>query len=273
MDVILPQPYISINSPISKPPKKYPVLYLLHGLTEDHTAWQRATSIERYASEYDLIIVMPAAARAFYTDMVTGYRYGTFISEELPRIVNTFFPTETDRHHTYLAGTSMGGYGAFKFGLTYPNRYRLVGSLSGALDIVKLATTMVNPEWRAELGWIFGDFSHLPGSQHDLFHLATVLAESGGPCPQFYQGCGTEDYFYSDNTLFRDHALNLGLPLTYEEGPGGHNWVFWDPQIKHFLEILPLEKRKSLDIEPTLGPEMIFESTQRVTPQRESNLN
>ncbi len=273
MEVILPQPYIGITDPIPPHPQKHPVLYLLHGLYDDHTAWQRYTSIERYANRYNLAIVMPAAGRAFYTDMVTGYRYGTFITEELPRIAATLFPLETNRKNSYLAGLSMGGYGAFKIGLTHPERYRMVGSLSGALDIVRFISSVTDPGWRAELGWIFGNLGQLPGSPHDLFHLADELMSTDKPKPDFYQWCGTEDFLYGDNIRFRDYARQIAMPLTYEEGPGIHDWRYWDQQIEHFLALLPLEKHAQSEMDFSMNPERIFQPDMPLHPHQESNLN
>jgi putative tributyrin esterase len=87
----------------------------------------------------NLAVVMPAAQRSFYTDMVTDQRYWTFISEEVPTLARHFFPLSEDRNENYVAGLSMGGYGAFKLALSYPERYAAAASLSGTLDVVRLA--------------------------------------------------------------------------------------------------------------------------------------
>ena len=119
--VILPQPAPSQNGTTGcGGSHKHPTLYLLHGLSDDHTIWQRRTSIERYVSLLDLAVVMPAVHRSFYTDMAHGYRYWTFISEELPALARSFFPLSDAREDNFVAGLSMGGYGAFKLGLTHP---------------------------------------------------------------------------------------------------------------------------------------------------------
>ena len=113
-----------------------PVLYLLHGLSDDHTAWLRYTSIERYAVARGLAVVMPAAGRSFYADEAHGHRYWTYISEELPRVVGQFFRVSQEPADTFVAGLSMGGYGALKLALTHPDRYAAAACLSGALDLV-----------------------------------------------------------------------------------------------------------------------------------------
>lgn len=232
MNVILPQP------PEIQPGRTYPVLYLLHGLSDDETIWQRRTSIERYVRYINLAVVMPAVQRSFYTDMVCGYRYWTFVSEELPVLARSFFPLSAARKDTFVAGLSMGGYGAFKLALTYPDRYAAAASLSGALDLADL-TRVEHDDWLAEMEIIFGPLDRLVGSNNDLFHLARQAAAA--PLrPRLYQCCGTEDFLYQDNRRFKELAMSLGLDLTYEEGPGEHEWGYWDQQIQRVLNWLPL---------------------------------
>ena len=213
-------------------------LYLLHGLSDDHTIWCRRTSIERYVAEMPLAVVMPAVHRSFYNDMAVGYRYWTFVSEELPRVARWMFPLSAARERNFVAGLSMGGFGAFKLALRQPERFAAAASLSGALDMT--ARIHDEPEWAAELVNVFGDPATLPGSGNDLLHLAEVVAQSAGPKPRLYQCCGTEDFLYAQNVRYRDHALSLGLDLTYEDGPGEHEWGYWDAQIQRVLAWLPL---------------------------------
>jgi S-formylglutathione hydrolase FrmB len=240
MCVILPDPPPATDQP-GAANEKLPALYLLHGLSDDHTMWQRRTSIERYAARMKLAIIMPAAHRSFYTDMVNGYRYWTFISEELPAAARSFFRLSEKREDTFAAGLSMGGYGAFKLALTHPERYAAAASLSGALDVARAARDS-DGERRIEWENTFGNAESISGSGNDLFHLATQGAKPGIEKPMLYQCCGTEDFLYSDNLRFRDRALSLGLNLTWEEGPGAHEWGYWDKQIQRVLNWLPLRK-------------------------------
>jgi putative tributyrin esterase len=218
--------------------ERYPTLYLLHGLSDDHTIWLRRTSIERYAEGLNLAVVMPAVQRSFYTDMVVGQRYWTFISEEVPALACHFFPLSKVRDENYVAGLSMGGYGAFKLALTYPQRYAAAASLSGTLDVVRLARAE-QAAGQSELKHIFGEANALADSPHDLFYLSAQIVEQGRPRPSLYQWCGTEDFLYADNMNFREHTESLGLAVTYEEGPGGHEWSCWDAQIQRVLAWLP----------------------------------
>jgi putative tributyrin esterase len=164
----------------NKPRKKLRTLYLLHGHSDDHTAWQRYTSIERYAEDLNIAVVMPAVHLSFYNDMAHGGKYWQFISEEVPALVRDIFPLSSDREDNFVAGLSMGGYGAFKLALTHPERFAAAASLSGALDI----RAVVNPRsdrnnkiWLAEMRTVFGDLSKVPGSKHDLITLAKKVAK------------------------------------------------------------------------------------------------
>jgi putative tributyrin esterase len=237
MTVLLPQrPHEEIDS---APRRIYPVLYLLHGLVDDHTSWVRRSSIERYVEKMNLAVVMPAVERSFYTDMAHGGRYWMFISEELPLLAREFFPLSPAREENFAAGISMGGYGAFKLALSLPERFAAAASLSGALDIIADVREDDEDGWQDEMRDVFGRLDKLAGSRNDLFALAEKAAQSKLR-PRLYQCCGTEDPLYNDNLRFRDLARRLNLDLTYRQGPGGHDWAYWDKQIQKILEWLPI---------------------------------
>lgn len=235
MGVLLPQRPLEAARTGPKP--SWPTLFLLHGYADDHTAWQRWTSIERYAEPYNLAIVMPAVHLSFYTDMAYGSQYWQFISEEVPAVARDLFPLSADRSDTFAAGLSMGGYGAFKLALAHPERFAAAASLSGALDISRVVRAYDRPEDETRLEKmraIFGDLSKVPGSRHDLVTLAGEAARSPLK-PRLYQCCGTEDFLYADNVRFRDRLKSLSFDLTYEESPGEHNWAYWDASIQKVL--------------------------------------
>jgi putative tributyrin esterase len=243
MQVILPQR--SFADAQKKRPPKYRTLYLLHGYSDDYTAWQRWTSIERYVEGLNLAVVMPAVNLSFYTDMVHGGKYWQFISEEVPSVARDLFPLSTVRADNFVAGLSMGGYGAFKLALTHPDRFAAAASLSGAVDIrevVRVHNDPANRLWLAEMRNVFGDLSKVPNSKHDLFTLARKASKQAVK-PRLYQCCGTEDFLHADNIRFRDHVHRLPLDLTYEEGPGEHNWAYWDMMIQRVLQWMFRRKR------------------------------
>ncbi|TLS50291.1 esterase family protein [Paenibacillus antri] len=229
MNVILPQRR-------GRPPEGgHPVLYLLHGNSDDHSMWIRRTSVERYAEARGLAVVMPAVNRSYYTDMAYGPNYWTFVSEELPETARSFFPIAERREGRFVAGLSMGGYGAFKLALRHPDRFAAAASLSGALDVYRMWDIR-----EADMKLIFGKRSRIRGSDDDLFALARKRVEEGATLPKLYQCCGTEDFLYRDNIRFRAHAERLGCELTYREEAGDHEWSYWDRNIERVIQWLPL---------------------------------
>lgn len=236
MYVLLPQQTMAERK--SKRAPKVRTLYLLHGHSDDHTAWQRYTSIERYAEGLNLAVVMPAVHLSFYNDMAHGLKYWQYISEEVPWVARHMYSLSAARKDNYVAGLSMGGYGAFKLALTYPDRFAAAASLSGALDLRELVSPngrRNDPAWQEEMRTVFGDLSKVPGSKHDLFTLAKKAARAPLK-PRLFACCGTEDELHPDNLRFLEVARRLPLDLTYEEGPGEHNWEYWDRMIQRALE-------------------------------------
>jgi putative tributyrin esterase len=217
----------------------FPVLYLLHGLSDDHTAWMRGTSIERYAAQYGIAVVMPNGHRSFYMDMKQGLPYWQYISEEVPSLARSWFPISAARERNFAAGLSMGGYGAFKLVLQHPERFAAGASLSGALD---MANRWAEDEFTTEFQRMFGSRAELTNSGDDLMFVAERLAAASGEKPKLFQCCGTEDWLYDMNVAFRDHVRGLGLDLAFEEGPGEHEWGYWDANIQRVLEWLPIPK-------------------------------
>ena len=218
-------------------------LYLLHGLSDDDSIWLRRTSIERYADPLGIAVVMPQVHRSFYTDMAAGYRYWTFISEELPRIMRAMFPLSSAREDNFVAGLSMGGYGAFKLALRKPEQYAAAASLSGALHMAITDSSLLREAIVNDYPLIYGDAMNVAGTENDLLWLLEQRKADGSQLPALYQCCGTEDFLYADNITFRDACRAAGFPLVYEEGPGEHEWGYWDTHIRRVLDWLPLRRR------------------------------
>ncbi len=245
MYVILPQPtgagQIGMKGAASKR-KAYPVLYLLHGLSDDHTIWLRRTSIERYVAPLGLAVVMPAVHRSFYNDMAHGMKFWTFVSEELPSLCQSFFPISGKREDNFVAGLSMGGFGAFKLGLNRPDKFCAAASMSGALDAKAVYERWKDSSSSHECETIFGGLAKIDGTENDLFHAASKLAKSKAPKPMLYMGCGTEDFLYDDNKRMKAHLKKLKMDFAWKERPGTHEWGFWDTEIQSVLNWLPLKK-------------------------------
>ena len=225
---------------------QYPTLYLLHGLSDDHTIWMRRTSIERHAALKNIAVVMPAVGRSFYQDMPNGAKYWTFLSEELPALCQHWFPLSPKREDNFAAGLSMGGYGALRLALARPDKFCAAASLSGALDVVRRLREAGQPDSRiskAEWTGIFGAALKAEGSDADLYFLAQKVAASAGPKPALFLACGTEDELIEDHRAFAQHLDRLHLEHRLRESPGAHEWAYWDAQIQQVLDWLPLAKR------------------------------
>jgi S-formylglutathione hydrolase FrmB len=211
-----------------------PVLYLLHGLSDDCTIWERRTSIERYATEKGIAVVMPEVRRSFYADEAVGEKYWTFVAEELPQLIARTFRVSTAREDTFVAGLSMGGFGAFKLALHHPDRFAAAASLSGALDpgspsLERNTGNLAERVW-ADRG-IAGTGDDLP----DLLGRADPAA-----LPALFLDCGTEDDLLPQNERFLDVAGSRGVGITSRLRPGAHTWEFWDQGIQDVLDWLPL---------------------------------
>jgi putative tributyrin esterase len=214
------------------PGKPFKTLWLLHGLSDDHSAWMRKTAIERYARDHGLAVVMPNADRSWYTNTAYGINYFNFVAKELPALCrSTFGGMSEQREDNIVAGLSMGGYGALKLALTYPAQYAACISLSGSLDVTRKGRKYDPAEWKS----IFGkDAPALAGSEHDLFALAK--AKGAHPLPAIYLWCGTQDSLIDINRAFDAHLTGCDIPHEFHFSEGDHSWKWWDLHIQNALK-------------------------------------
>ena len=212
----------------------FPVLYMLHGMSDNYTAWTRRTSIERYVQDLPVIVVMPDGDRSFYCDAFgrATWRYETFLSGDLVRFVDTVFHTVRAPRGRAIGGLSMGGYGALMLALKHPGIYGSAISFSGA---VMAAHRTASPEWSARGEWtsIFGPAPH--GGPNDTVNLATAAARRK-KAPAIWIDCGTEDFLIEENRRFHEHLTSLEIAHEYFEYPGAHSWDYWDAAL---LRVLP----------------------------------
>lgn len=232
INVIVPQRSAGSEIGIDHTAKdeKYKTLLLLHGLSDDNSIWLRRTSIERYATELGIAVVMPSAERSFYTDMKYGDRYYTYISREVPRISREFLPLSEKREDNFVMGNSMGGYGAMKIAMKNPNSFSAAAGLSSVADIEGSMSRY--PNLRRV---IFGE-DEIPVDEN-LFDIAQ--STSGNEIkPRILMIEGTRDFMYDANIRLKEKFESLDYDYQYMEAPGGHTWAFWDKYTLYALKWL-----------------------------------
>lgn len=212
-------------------------LLLLHGLSGGADDWVRKTGIERYAVRYNLAVFMPEVQRSWYMDMKYGLNYFTYVSEELPRLLAGSFQAPMDSEHLYVAGLSMGGYGATKCALRHPERFAGLIALSSRFFLTeKLAAIENDPaqlnEWRAILG------EELTLKREDCLECLLEQASPAMRHMPVYMACGTEDVLYGESVRMSAMMREKGWQVTMEEWPGVHDWAFWDKAIQRALACL-----------------------------------
>lgn len=213
-------------------PGPYKCLYLLHGVSGDESSWSRLTSIERYALKCGICVVMPRGGNSFYSNMKHGPAYYDHIAKELPAIMREFFNVSDKREDNFIAGLSMGGYGALKIALRECENFCAGAGISPVSDIKGLEgfDHLLMP--------IFGNDKDIPDND-DLLCLAE--AKKDNPLrPRLYMGIGTEDFLYHNAAKLRAKIEECGYDFTYRESSGEHNWDFWDEYIQYIIQWLGL---------------------------------
>ncbi|MBQ4353516.1 MAG: esterase family protein [Clostridia bacterium] len=238
-DVILPQKSTKLIGMESAEQKRTPVLWLLHGASDDETIWQRRTSIERYAAPLGLAVVMPSVEVSGYTNLAHGGNFYDYAAKELPAVMNSFFGFSLAREDNYICGLSMGGAGALKIGLANPDFYSVIGCLSAGIFNHPLPTdtSQIDPVKNRNM-FIRFDSRNLAGSEEDVVGNIAKIAASGTNIPRVYHSCGSDDFLLKAAHFTRDTFLSYeGNPFdyVYEEDPGAHTWEYWDVHIQRFL--------------------------------------
>jgi S-formylglutathione hydrolase FrmB len=231
--ILLPE-----SGPVGKP-----TLYLLHGLSDDHSIWHRRSSVERYVETCDIVVVMPNGGRGFYTNAEAGPRWGDAMGPELVSKVEEWFPVAQSVDKRFIAGLSMGGYGALRLALSSAGTYGHAASLSGALMIG--SQPVINPlrsmEYQEEITRIFG--SNPVGTDHDLLSLAERCDKSN-QLPKLWMDCGRSDFLFDDNQTFHARLKALKVPVTYTISDGSHDWQYWNrllPDVLRWMGFTPAD--------------------------------
>ena len=247
VNVILPADKMVFPGMPEPPEKPFKTLYLLHGVFGSYIDWVNGTRIQRYADEHDLAVVMPSGDNAFYVDQPGANNYyGEFVGKELVELTRKMFPLSRKREDTFIGGLSMGGYGAMRNGLKYWENFGSIVALSGALlveDVAKRTNDdpfFLNRRDYAEA--CFGDLSKILDSDRNPKYLVRQLKKEGRPIPRIYMACGDADSLLPVNQDMAAFLKEQGADVTFEVGPGAHEWDFWDTYIRKAIEWLPTDK-------------------------------
>ncbi len=216
---------------------KFKTLYLLHGILGNYTDWISGTRIQRWAEEKNLAVIMPSGDNAFYVNsLVANNDYGTFIGKELVDVTRKMFPLSDKREDTYIAGLSMGGYGALRNGIVYSETFSHIAGLSSAVHLFEKDAQHMGGE-----DTVFGDMDKAALTNVNPKVAFDELIDEKREMPKFYMSCGTEDALITAGKDLRDYLISNGADVTWDEERGGHDWDFWDSQIKKVLDWLPLD--------------------------------
>lgn len=236
--VLLPRDYAS--------GRRFPVLYLLHGLYGDYKDWDTRTRLESAVKSLPLLIVTPDADDSWYTNSATKLadKFEDYIAKDLISEIDGKYRTIRDRHSRAVAGLSMGGYGAVKFALKYPELFFFAGSLSGAFNAAQNLDDL-RPDFRAKLLEVFGPVANHTRAENDIF----LFLKDSHEHPYFYLACGTADFFLDTNRALAAQLSAQKIPYEYHETPGGHDWEYWGAgltpmlqAVMHTLESVPAQK-------------------------------
>lgn len=251
--VVLPANYrVSRNT-------RYPVLYLLHGLTGHYSDWLTRSNVADYALKYRIIIVMPEGNDGWYTDSasVASDKYESYFIRELIPDVQKRYRTIESRYGRGVAGLSMGGYGAVKFGLKYPAIFAFSGSMSGALGAASWSEKEMAafPSLRDSFMGVFGPLGSETRKTNDVFELVrTMTTVRAASLPYLYLDCRTEDVLANDNARFAALLHEKKIAHEYRQLPGNHSWQYWDQQVREVLKIAAEKLKAKWHHLPTRGP-------------------
>ena len=225
MDTLL-QVFMPAEDSLAPAGTEMKTVILLHGLKQNAESWTRMSRVVRFAAMTGFNVIVPEVQRSWYTNMAQGLAYFDYVTRELPEICGKMFRVPMDGGHLYAAGLSMGGYGALKCALTYPDRFAGAMSYSGAPLCMEELDSVQSIVSRGEITAILGPDARC-APDNSLTDLLDTAAAAGRR-PRLYVACGTEDPLLDQNRRFCVMARERAFPLIREEWAGGHTWAFWD---------------------------------------------
>ena len=231
------------RTPYPAPKEPFKTLYLLHGITGNHTDLISETRIRAWAEQRNIAVVMPSGYNAFYLDHPETHNYyGRFVGQELIAMTRQMFPLSTRREDTFIGGVSMGAYGALRNGLKYCENFGSIIALSTAMIVDGFEHIISDDLFylsRPFLESTFGDLDKVVDSDKDPVRLAADLVYCDRPRPRVFMACGNLDPLAQANRILADKLRGIGLDVQYHEHNGGHDWELWNAVLPQALDWLP----------------------------------
>ncbi len=225
--------HVHVIMPEKTPPKDgFKTLYLLHGYFGDYTDWLYASNIIRYAESYDLVIVMPDGRNSYYVNHPNGLRFKDYITNDLIKRIEETFKVSKNKKDRFIAGLSMGGFGALYLGLHHPSLFSKIAALSPVIDIQYMEDHFNQQERVYHFYTLFGK-EDVKNGHLDLYKRALEMKDQ-----TLYMSIGKEDFLIEENRRFHTFLNEHRIPHTYLEKEGNHDWNYWDDEIQNVLEWL-----------------------------------
>ncbi|MDP3450819.1 MAG: alpha/beta hydrolase-fold protein, partial [Anaerolineaceae bacterium] len=215
----------------SQPVSQRKCLTLLHGLSDDATSCLRLSKVELYAMETGIVVVMPSAGRSMYCDGINGQNYFSHIANEIPEYLELVMGLSRKKENNSIAGISMGGMGAARIALTFPERFSAVGLFSGLLDL-KMMLAFVTEEQKQEFPFLLEALKDIDTTPLNPINLLDKEKQQG---LKILVRCGKQDNLFTMSQAFYAKASALGLDVTGQFEDGGHEWRLWDRYIEDFI--------------------------------------
>jgi len=219
-------------------PQPYKTLYLLHGLYGSDDIFLANTSIQKFAEDWGIAIVIPCGENSFYVDNENAHAYyGEYVGQELLDITRNIFPLSSKREDTFIAGFSMGGYGAIRNGLKYYKNFSKIGMVSAALitdDIVNYTDDDNVLRSSSFYESCFGNLDNVKNSDKD----PKYLLENCDDIPDIFMACGVDDFLYGRNVDFYEFLKSRNIDVEFIQDSGEHTWDFCDKYVKEFIKRL-----------------------------------
>lgn len=218
--------------------EKSKVVYMLHGKNGDEESFGDYSNAYNYADKYSLILVIPSMANSFYLNMEHGMRYFDYLSEELPLYLSNTLRLNSQKEYNFLLGYSMGGFGALKLGLTNPDKYKGICSLSGSLRSLADTKYKIEHENRMDLKLAFGDCNDKVYEENDIYYLTNKILYEKKTLPELDIYCGRKDSLYEVNKRYINFLEDKGIRFNFTEDEGQHSFDSWDKEIERYFRLI-----------------------------------